>query len=45
METQNPEAEAPQAKPVLFGEPFAYLAISTTIAYTFAVINILSYML
>jgi len=44
METQISEAEMPQATHTPFGEKFAYLAISMTVAYTYAIINIMSYM-
>lgn len=44
METQISEAEMPQVKHVPFGEKFAYLAISMTVVYTYAIINIMSYM-
>jgi hypothetical protein len=45
MENQNIEAcKESQTKHVPFGEKFAYMAISVTVAYTYAIINIMSYM-
>ncbi|MCK5510572.1 hypothetical protein KAI65_04110 [Candidatus Parcubacteria bacterium] len=44
MENQTIEAcDQSQEKQIPFGEKFAYLAISATIAYTYMVINALSY--
>ena len=45
MENQTTQAcDKPEEKHLPFGEKFAYLAISATIAYTYAIINIMSYM-
>ncbi|MCK4540515.1 hypothetical protein KAU09_05175 [Candidatus Parcubacteria bacterium] len=45
MENQTIEAcDKSQEKQAPFGEKFAYMAISATIAYTYVVINVMSYM-
>jgi len=45
MENQTIETcDESQEKQVPFGEKFAYLAITATIAYTYMVINVMSYL-
>ena len=43
MEENNPECDAPQKSYTMFGEEFAYMAITATVAWTFAIINAVSY--
>jgi len=43
MENNNPECDAPQKSYTMFGEEFAYMAITATIAWTFVIINAVTY--
>ena len=43
MEENNPECDAPQKSYAMFGEEFAYMAITATVAWTFAIINVVTY--
>jgi len=44
MDTQQIVEAEPQVKHAPFGEKFAYLAVSVTIVYTYAIINVMFYL-